>query len=80
MIFKLMSLTFRPLDEHSARATLGWQYEPPYDMYHLASSDPDDALRYLLDPQHHFYGVYGQLGQLEAYCSFGPDGQVPGGD
>lgn len=75
-----MSFTFRPLDENSARAILNWQYEPPYDMYNLASSDPEDILRYLLDPQNAFYSIYGQLGHLQAYCSFGPDGQVPGRD
>lgn len=75
-----MSFTFRPLDESSARMILGWQYEPPYDIYNLAASDPEDVLRYLLDPQNAFYSIYGQSGHLEGYCSFGPDGQVPGGD
>jgi [ribosomal protein S18]-alanine N-acetyltransferase len=78
--FEPMTFTFRPLDENSARAILNWQYEPPYDMYNLASSDPENTLRYLLDPQNAFYGIYGPAGHLEAYCSFGPDGQVPGGD
>ena len=75
-----MSFTFTPLDENSARAVLQWQYEAPYDVYNLASPDPENVLQYLLDPQNAFYGVYGQQGQLEAYCSFGPDGQVSGGD
>ena len=34
----------------------------------------------MLDPQYAFHGIYGQQGQLEAFCSFGPDGQVSGGD
>jgi [ribosomal protein S18]-alanine N-acetyltransferase len=34
----------------------------------------------LLDPQYAFYGMYGQQGDLQAYCSFGPDGQVAGGE
>ena len=75
-----MSFTFRPLDESSARMTVGWQYEPPYDIYNLAPSDPEEVLLYLLDPQNAFYGIYGLLGNLEGYCSFGADGQVPGGD
>jgi [ribosomal protein S18]-alanine N-acetyltransferase len=80
MIFEPMSFTFRPLDENSARTILNWQYEPPYDLYNLASSNPEDILQYLLDPQNAFYGIYGQAGHLEGYCSFGPDGRVPGGD
>lgn len=75
-----MSLTFRPFDENGARTVINWQYEPPYDIYNLDSSDPEATLRYLLDPQNAFYGVYGPAGLLEAFCSFGPDGQVPGGD
>lgn len=75
-----MSFLFRPLDENSARTILSWQYEPPYDMYNLAASEPENTLRYLLDPQNAFYSIHGQLGDLEGFCSFGPDGQVPGGD
>ena len=75
-----MSLWFRPLDESSARTLAGWKYEPPYDIYDLASPEPEDTLLYLLDPQNAFYGIYGQQDSLEAFCSFGPDGQVSGGD
>jgi GNAT superfamily N-acetyltransferase len=75
-----MSFTFRPLDEISAQTILDWQYEPPYDIYNLASPDPEGVLQYLLDPQNAFYSIYGQMGNLEAFCSFGPDGQVNGGD
>src|SRR5687768_8191498 len=75
-----MPFTFLPLDEKSARTILKWKYEAPYDMYNLDSSDPEDTLRYLLDPQNAFYSIHRQQGQLEAYCSFGQDGQVSGGD
>ena len=80
MLFKPRSFTFRPLDEISAQTVITWKYESPYDIYNLASSEPEDTLRYLLDPQNVFYGIYGQNGDLEAFCSFGPDGQVSGGD
>jgi RimJ/RimL family protein N-acetyltransferase len=75
-----MSFTFRPLEESSARMILGWQYEPPYDIYNLGSADPEDTLRYLLDPQNAFYSIHGESGELEGFCSFGLDGRVPGGD
>jgi [ribosomal protein S18]-alanine N-acetyltransferase len=75
-----MSFTFHPLEERSARIILGWQYEPPYDIYNLASADPEDTLRYLLDPPNAFYSIYGESGDLEGFCSFGQDAQVPGGD
>ena len=75
-----MSLTFRPLDKISAQMIINWPYEPPYDIYNLASTDPEDTLQYLLDPQNAFYGIYGQKGDVEAFCYFGSDGQVNGGD
>ena len=75
-----MSFIFRPLDEISAETILHWKYEPPYDIYNLSSPEPEDKLRYLLNPQNAFYGIYGQRDHLEAFCSFGPDGQVTGAD
>ncbi|HET9909118.1 MAG TPA: GNAT family N-acetyltransferase [Anaerolineales bacterium] len=75
-----MNFTFRPLDINSAGAIITWHYEPPYDIYDMASTDPEDTLQYLLDPQNAFHGMYGQSNELEAFCSFGADGQVTGGD
>ena len=75
-----MPFAFRSLDEKSARTILHWTYEAPYDIYNLDSPDVVATLRYLLDPQYAFYGIYGQQGDLEAFCSFGSDGQVAGGE
>lgn len=68
---------FQPLDESDARAILSWQYEPPYDFYN--NSEEDTTLQHLLDPQNNFYGIF-ESSELVAYCSFGQDGQVAGGD
>lgn len=75
-----MTTSFRPLDENSARQIISWHYEAPFDIYNLASPDPEETVHYLLDPQHAFYGIYGETGELKAFCSFGQDGQVNGGD
>ena len=75
-----MSFTFRPLDENSATAILLWQYESPYDIYNMTSPDPESTLQYLIDPQNTFYSIYSPDGDLEAFCSYGTDGQVTGGD
>lgn len=37
-------------------------------------------MQYLLDPQNALYSIFGQPDDLEAFCSFGPDGQVSGWD
>ena len=73
-----MSLSFSPMDRPSAGEILRWRYEPPYDIYNL--QDVEDALLYALDPQNNFYVIRDQNAGCVGFCSFGEDGQVPGGD
>jgi ribosomal-protein-alanine N-acetyltransferase len=75
-----MPLTFRPLDEAGARAILTWRYEAPYDLYNLDSGDMEASVRFFLDPQNGYQAVVDGEGDLVAYCCFGLDAQVPGGD
>lgn len=72
--------TFRPMDETAARAILGWRYDPPYDVYNPGSADTEGAVRAFLDPHNAYYGLYDDRETLVAYCCFGPDARVPGGD
>lgn len=79
-----MQLSVYPMDEDSAQMILGWRYEPPYDIYDLGlaaddEADVAEAVAYFFANQ--FYAVLDEeTGELVAYCSFGPDGQVPGGN
>jgi ribosomal-protein-alanine N-acetyltransferase len=81
-----MKLSFRPIDEASVLEIIQWRYEPPYDMNNMGSDTdgPEEiaaSLRYFMDPQYAFHAVLDAgTDALVAYCSFGPDGQVPGGD
>jgi ribosomal-protein-alanine N-acetyltransferase len=75
-----MSLYFSPMDEATARAIHGWRYEPPYDLYDLAGEPLPGLLLAFLDPQNAYYAILDNEGELVAYCCFGPDAQVPGGD
>ncbi|PIG93387.1 GNAT family N-acetyltransferase [Gloeocapsopsis sp. IPPAS B-1203] len=68
---------FHRVDESHARAILSWRYEPPLDFYNLQKNTEID---YFLHPQHNFYSILDQNSELVAYCSFGQDGQVTGGD
>lgn len=74
------------MDEASAQAIAGWCYEPPYDVYNLQpDEDVEETVAYLVDPQNAFFAIRGQVGDLEketllAFCSFGTDAQVSGGD
>jgi GNAT superfamily N-acetyltransferase len=76
----MMKLQFHWMDEASAQAVVGWQYEPPYDIYNMASDDLKADMAYLLNPDYFFHAIYDEIGELAAFCSFGADAQVPGGD
>jgi GNAT superfamily N-acetyltransferase len=73
-------LTFRPIDETAARAVIGWRYEPPYDRYNLEGEVPEAAVAFLLDPVNRYYRMDDTSGELAAFCCFGHDARVVGGD
>jgi RimJ/RimL family protein N-acetyltransferase len=75
-----MSYIFNKMDEISARAILGWRYDPPYDIYNLASDEVESVVQYMMDPQNAYSSITDEQGELVAYCCFGREGQVPGGD
>jgi RimJ/RimL family protein N-acetyltransferase len=73
-----MIISFFPMDEQAAREIVRWRYEPPYDIYNLENSEAE--IHYAIDPQNNFYTMRDENGTLVGFCSFGDDGQVPGGD
>jgi ribosomal-protein-alanine N-acetyltransferase len=75
-----MKISYRPADEVSAREFLQWNYEPPYDIYNCPPADLEEALQYNLDPKNNVYAMFDENDELVAYCSYGQDAQVPGGD
>jgi RimJ/RimL family protein N-acetyltransferase len=72
-------LVFQPLRQAHARAILGWHYPAPYDVYDLDGGD-DEAIHDLLTPEYAYHAILSPQGELVAFCCFGADGQVPGGD
>ena len=75
-----MSYIFNKMDEISARAILGWRYDPPYDIYNLPSDEVENVVQYMMDPQNAYSSITDEQGELVAYCCFGREAQVPGGD
>jgi ribosomal-protein-alanine N-acetyltransferase len=71
--------TFQPLEEAHAREILEWHYEPPYDVYDL-KGDADEIVEDLLRPEYAYHAMLSTEGALVAFCCFGEDAQVPGGD
>ena len=75
-----MEFVFHPHKKHHALAILSWQYPAHYDVYNFQEDNRQADLSYLLDPKNAFFTILNQRGELYGYCSFGADGQVPGGD
>jgi ribosomal-protein-alanine N-acetyltransferase len=75
-----MRLTFAPITEEGVRAVAGWTYEPPYDIYNLGAAPIDHLLASFLDPDNAYHEITDEDGRLIAFCCFGPDARVSGGD
>jgi len=73
-------LRFAPMDEAAARDIIAWRYEAPYDVYNLGLEDEEQVVSCFLDPANAYYAIFGRQRTLAAYCCFGAEGQVPGGD
>ncbi|KAA3661894.1 MAG: N-acetyltransferase [Chloroflexi bacterium] len=77
------SLKISTITRSTAPLLLNWHYPRPYHIYNMASDDPADAaatIAYLLNPAHQFYEMTLPKEGVVGFCSFGEDGQVPGGD
>lgn len=72
------TIHFAPIDETAAIEISNWYYEPPYDIYNI--KDPAAAIPYALNPPNNFFAMRDDSGDLIGFCSFGEDGQVPGGN
>jgi len=73
-----MPITVRPVSAIDVADFVTWKYEPPYDDYNL-NVPLEEALKTFLDPATQCHAILEGDG-LFGYCTFGEDGQVPGGD
>lgn len=71
----------KPLEEWHARDILNWRYPEPYDFYDPPEDEHGDHyVAQFLNPAYQFHAVLDSQDQLIGFCSFGVDGQVPGGN
>jgi [ribosomal protein S18]-alanine N-acetyltransferase len=77
-----MALHFRLLDAAGARAVATWRYPPPYTLYQieLTGTQLEEGIAFLIDPANCYYRIDNDHGELEAFCCYGYDAQVEGGD
>lgn len=74
-----MEFQIKPLEANNGREILNWRYPYSYNIYNF-QGDIENGLENLLAPDHAFFAILNLQGVLEGYCSFGADGQVPGGN
>jgi RimJ/RimL family protein N-acetyltransferase len=74
-----VTFIFHPIKAVDVYLITSWRYEPPYDIYNLAPPD-EESVRIFLDTQNAYYSITDEHGDLVAFCCFGAEGQVPGGD
>ncbi len=77
---KLTGYKLRPATKADIQQIFAWRYPPPYDIYNLGENVTDADLAYYLDPRYQYHVLLDDTGTVVAFCSFGADGQVPGGD
>jgi ribosomal-protein-alanine N-acetyltransferase len=75
-----MPFTFHPMDEAAARAVLAWHYPPPYEVYNEETGSMEQVVQEVLRPDYHYYRMAEDSDPLVAYCCFGADARVAGGD
>ena len=77
-----MSFFFKPINVAYATQIVHWRYDVPYNVYNSVSdtSEIEKAIQSFLDPQNDYYCLIDAHGELAAFCCFGKDAQVPGGD
>ena len=73
-----MTIKLRPVDDADIREFAAWRYDSPYDVYDI-TMDPDEAVGYFLGTDIHCHALI-ERDEVVAYCTFGHDAQVPGGD
>jgi ribosomal-protein-alanine N-acetyltransferase len=75
-----MPFTFHPIDETTARVVLAWRYPPPYEVYNEEPERVEEVVHEMLKANYHYYRMAEGSDELVAYCCFGPDARVAGGD
>lgn len=75
-----MSFRFEPMNEQAARVVLSWIYPPPYQMYNEDPTRIEPLVREVLRPDFRYYTVAQGRDPIVAYCCYGLDARVDGGD
>lgn len=67
------------MDVAAARAVVRWRYPPPYDLYNVGD-EPLATAAFLAAADSGYFQLRDGAGGLVAFCCFGEEARVPGGD
>ncbi len=75
----MSTLAITPLDYPAALEIATWRYPQPYASYNLGD-DPTMRAAFLSRCERDYYQLRTPSGELQAFCCFGDEARVPGGD
>ncbi|MEM6402972.1 MAG: GNAT family protein [Cyanobacteria bacterium P01_D01_bin.116] len=75
-----MSYIFSPMNEESARIILDWRYNESLNFYNSNPSEIEETIKDFLNAENNYYSIFNNRNQLVAYCCFGADARVKGGN
>jgi RimJ/RimL family protein N-acetyltransferase len=68
------------MNEESARIILNWRYDKLLDFYNPKPSEIEETVQEFIDPENAYYSIFNNKNELVAYCCFGADARVKGGN
>jgi RimJ/RimL family protein N-acetyltransferase len=75
-----MSYVFSPMNEENAREITSWRYDESLEFYNHNLSKIEETVQEFLNPENAYYSITNSHDELVAYCCFGADARVKGGN
>mgnify|MGYP001794546662 CR=1 FL=1 len=68
------------MNEKSARMIINWCYDESLNFYNHHLSEIEATVQEFLNPENAYYNIFNKNNELIAYCCFGTDARVKGGN
>lgn len=68
------------MNEENARIILSWRYDESLDFYNPNPFQIKETVQDFLNPGNAYYSIFNNRNELVAYCCFGADARVKGGN
>jgi [ribosomal protein S18]-alanine N-acetyltransferase len=77
-----MQFQFHPLTRKEATELISWRYDQLLDIYNIEvdTYGLQNTLDFFVAPENSYFAISSGLHEFTAFCCFGSDAQVPGGD